>query len=153
VTVAPGVDYFVTDGLSVGVDAAIGYSSGTSLDSLGTTTQFSSKSFGVAARLGGNLALTAFVSIWLRGEIGYGTAENSASSANGTNQHSRTRTWLDLSAPVLIHPSTHFFVGAGPFFFHELSDKDQYDVENNGTQLGLSLVLGGWFGDLRAHAK
>jgi hypothetical protein len=64
----------------------------------------------------------------------------------GTNQHSRTRTWIDISAPVLLHPSSHFFVGAGPFLFHELSDKDQYDFENTATQLGVSFFLGGWFG-------
>ena len=74
------------------------------------------------------------------------------SSVSGTNQHSRTRTWVDISAPFLLHPSSHFFVGAGPFLFHELSDKDQYDSENRATWLGLSLVLGGWFGGSGAHA-
>jgi hypothetical protein len=149
----PSADYFVTDGVSVGVDAFIDYSSGTSVDSLGTTTQLSSTSVGVAPRLGANLVLTELVSIWLRGEIGYGTVNQTEASADGTNQHSRTRTWIDISAPFLLHPSSHFFVGAGPFLFHELSDKDQYNFENDATELGVSLVLGGWFGAPGVHAK
>ena len=153
VNLAPSVDYFFTDGVSVGVDAFIGYSSGTSVDSLGTATQFSSTKIGVAPRLGGNLALTELVSIWLRGEIGRGTVNQSEASADGTNQHSRTRSWVEISAPILLHPSSHFFVGAGPFLFHELSDKDQYDLQNDATNLGVSLVLGGWFVAPGVHAR
>ncbi len=149
----PSVDYFFTNGVSVGVDAFIGYSSGTSLDSLGTTTQLSSTNIGVAPRLGANLVLTELVSIWLRGEIGYGTLNQTAASADGTNQHSLTRSWLAISAPLLLHPSSHFFVGGGPFLFHELSDKDQYDVQNDATDLGVSLELGGWFDAPLVHAK
>ncbi len=152
VNLEPSIDYF-TDGVSVGVDAFIGYSSGTSLDSLGTTTQASSTNIGVAPRLGANLALTELVSIWLRGELGFGTVNTTAASVDGTNQHSRARTWIDISAPLLLHPSSHFFVGAGPFFFRELSDKDQYNFQNDATSLGVSLVLGGWFSAPGVPAK
>ena len=68
-------------------------------------------------------------------------------------EHSRTRTWIDISAPLLLHPSSHFFVGADPFLFHELSDKDQYNAENDATNLGVSLVLGGWFRAAESRAK
>jgi hypothetical protein len=153
VNLAPSVDYFFADGISVGVDAFVGYSKGTSLDSLGGTTQFSATSVGVAPRLGGSLALTELVSIWLRGEIGYGTLNQIQASADGTNQHSRTLSWIEVSAPLLVHPSTHFFLGAGPFLFHELSDKDQYKFENDATKLGVNLVLGGWFGAPGVDAK
>jgi hypothetical protein len=153
VNLAPSVDYFLEDGVSIGVDAFVGYSSGTSLDSLGTTTQLSSTNIGVAPRLGANLTLTELVSIWLRGELGYGTVNQTETSADGTNQHSRTRTWIEISAPFLLHPSSHFFVGAGPFLFHELSDKDQFNFENDATTLGVSLLLGGWFAAPGMHAK
>ena len=148
----PSIDYFLVDAISIGAATFFGYSSGTGLDANGTETQFSSTDFGIAPRLGANLALTTFASIWLRGDVGFGTVSSSVSSVSGTNQHSRTRTWVDISAPFLLHPSSHFFVGAGPFLFHELSDKDQYDSENRATWLGLSLVLGGWFGGSGAHA-
>jgi hypothetical protein len=153
VNLAPSVDYFLEEGVSVGVDAFLGYSNGTSLDSLEGTTHFSARSIGFAPRLGSNLALTELVSVWLRGEIGYGTVSQSQASADGTNQHSRTRTWVEFSAPLLLHPSSHFFLGAGPFLFHELSDKDQYNYENDATQLGVNLVLGGWFGAPGVDAK
>ena len=121
----PSIDYFLVDAISIGADAFFGYPSGTGLDSNGTETQFSSTDFGIAPRLGPNLALTTFASIWLRGDLGFGTVSSSVSSVSGTNQHSRTRTWVDISAPFLPHPSSHFFVGAGPFLFHELSDTQQ----------------------------
>jgi hypothetical protein len=153
VNLEPSFDYFLEEGVSVGVNAFIGYSSGTSLDSLGTTTQRSSTNVGVAPRLGANVALTELVSIWLRGELGYGTVNQTATSADGTNQHSRTRTWIEISAPFLLHPSSHVFVGAGPFLFHELSDKDQNNLDNDATTLGVSLLLGGWFAAPGGHAK
>jgi hypothetical protein len=150
VKVAPSIDYFVLNGVSVGAEVAIGNSNGTSLDESGAETQVSSNSFDAAARIGANLRLAAAVSIWLRGAIGYGTVDQSISNVSATNQHSRTRSWIDISMPLLVHPASHFFVGAGPFIFHELSDKDQYEFENDATQLGLSLILGGWFGS-EAH--
>jgi hypothetical protein len=145
VTIAPSVDYFFTNNVSMGIDLPISNSSGTGLDPAGATTRFSSSSFGIAARLGANLPLLAELSIWLTGDIGHGTVHSSISSANGTNEHSRTRSWIDVSAPLLVHPASHFFVGFGPFVFHELSNQDQNNIDNKGTQLGARLVLGGWF--------
>jgi hypothetical protein len=153
VWVEPSVDYFVVDEISIGADAFVGYSSGNGLDSNGTVTELSATNFGIAPSLGANLPLTEWASIWLRGDLGFGTVSSSVSSLDGTNQHSRKRTWIDLSLPFLVHPSSHFFVGVGPFLFHELSDKDQYDFENRGTELGLSLVLGGWFDGPGTHAS
>jgi len=112
----------------------------------GAETQFSSTSFGGAVRAGYNVELVTVASIWLRAGAGYGSVDSSVSSADGTNQHTRTRGWVELSAPFLVHPVTHFFFGAGPFLFHELDSRDQYNNENDATQLGVSLLLGGWFG-------
>ena len=153
VNLGPSFDYFFTRDVSIGLDAFIGYTSGRERDSSGATTHFSSTSTGVAPRLGGNLALTACLSLWLRGEIGYGTVNESQTSNDGTNEHSRTRSWLKIDLPLLLHPSSHFFVGLGPFVFHELSDRDQYSQENDATALGASLLLGGWFGVADAPGK
>lgn len=99
----------------MGIDVPISYSSGTSLDSSGTPTESSSKSIGIAPRLGANLALTELLSIWLRGSLGYSNVNQSVSSASGTNQHMSSRLWVAVSAPLLVHPTSHFFIGAGPF--------------------------------------
>jgi hypothetical protein len=147
----PSFDYFVEDDVSIGVDAFIGHNQGTSYNSVGLATQFSSTSRGIAPRLGANVALTQFVSIWLSGELGIGTVDQSQVSAEGTNQQQTTRTWLDFSAPLLAHPTAHFFVGAGPFLFHELSDKNQFNFQNAATSVGAQLLLGGWFAAPGAH--
>ena len=153
VSLAPSFDYFINTDVSVGAGVAIGYASGTSVGPSGMTTQFSSKSVGIAPHLGGNLRLTEPLSIWLRGEIGYGTVDQSQSAAGGTNQHTRARWWVTVSAPLLLHPSSHFFVGAGPYVVHELSDQDQNGTQNEATVLGVSLVLGGWFAAADTPAK
>jgi hypothetical protein len=63
---------------------------------------------------------------------------------DASRQHDRTRLWVELSLPLLVHPASHFFVGAGPFVFHELSDVDQNSYENDATTLGAAFLLGGW---------
>src|SRR6185369_2665373 len=148
-TIEPGIDYFVTDHASIGATLVIAHSGGTGLDYSGTRTEFASTSFGLELGAGYNLRLSAIASIWLRGNVGFGSFDSSVSSASGTNQHNGTRGWVDASTPLLVHPATHFFVGAGPFLFRELSNWDQYNRENKATRLGLSLVLGGWFGGPR----
>jgi hypothetical protein len=70
--------------------------------------------------------------------------DQNETSSNGTNQHSRHRMWVEFSLPLLIHMSSHFFLGAGPSVFHELIDQDQYDYENEETSVGVSSMLGGW---------
>jgi len=148
-TIEPGIDYFVTDHASIGGSLVIAHSGGTGLDYSGTSTEFASTSFGLDLGAGYNLRLSTIASIWLRGKVGFGSVDSSVSSASGSNQHTRTRGWVDVSAPILVHPATHFFFGAGPFLLHDLSNRDQYNYENKATRLGLSLVLGGWFGGPR----
>ena len=46
--------------------------------------------------------------------------------------------------PLLAHAASHLFVGVGPYVFHELSNTDQYDQENDARSVGASFLLGGW---------
>lgn len=144
--IAPSVDYFVGNGTSMGAEIDIGYSSGSGFDAWGTPTESSSTSFGGALRAGYDVRLSSKASIWLLVGAGYGSVASDISSEKGSNQHTWTRGWIDASAPVLLHPASHFFVGVGPFLFHEFDSRDQYDLEINATRLGVSLILGGWFG-------
>jgi len=153
VAIEPGIDYFVTDHASIGCSLAIAHSGGTGLDSSGVSTEFASTSLGLELGAGYNVRLSAVVSIWLRGGVGFGSVDSSVSSASSTNQHTRTRGWADVSLPLLVYPATHFFVGAGPFLFRELSNRDQHDYDNSATREGLSLVLGGWFGGLATPVR
>jgi hypothetical protein len=144
VNFAPGVDYFLVNNVSIGVDVFISHQAGTTFGSNGAQTNTDSMVVGFAPRLGVNLPLTALLSFWPQAEVGFGTVATNQTSGLGTNEHTRTRSWVQVSAPFLIHPTSHFFVGAGPYLFHELSDADQNGYENEATTLGSSLVLGGW---------
>ncbi len=140
----PSFDYFMADELSLGFDLYFSHSGGNTLDGAGVRTDFDDTSKGIAPRLGVNLAASKLVSIWPRAEIGFGTIDQSSTALALTNQHSRTVIWVELSVPVLFHVASHFFVGAGPYLQHELTDQDQYDFENDATTVGASALLGGW---------
>jgi hypothetical protein len=52
--------------------------------------------------------------------------------------------WLGLYAPVLIHPTRHFFLGIGPDVFVDLSRKVDEAMQKR-SSWGASSVVGGWF--------
>jgi hypothetical protein len=145
VDLEPGFDYFVMDQVSLGVDSFASYSTSKSFDSSGVETNSSSTSLGLAVRPGVDLPLLrGALSVWLQGELGFGFVTSKQDSAAGSNDHSRNRTWVRLQAPLLIHATTHMFLGAGPYLFAELSDTDQLHYENDATKVGATFVLGGW---------
>jgi hypothetical protein len=48
-----------------------------------------------------------------------------------------------MSAPLLVHIAQHYFIGLGPYLSYDLSDSGGA-VENLGTTLGVSSLVGGW---------
>lgn len=145
VNLAPSLDYFVLDHLSVGVSAFISHSSGTAREADDTTVDFASTGTGVGPRVGSSVAIAKWSTFWPQIELGYGTLSSKLSSREGTNRHSRTRSWLRLSAPMLFDVTSHFLLGAGPYFFHEISDTDQYGAEHKAESFGARLLMVGWF--------
>jgi hypothetical protein len=144
VDLMPSADYFVLDNLSIGLDAFISHSSGNSLDPNDTPTDFASTSIGVGPRIGSTVRIVEWSSLWPQVELGYGTLSTKLSSREGTNQHSSKRSWLRLSAPVLFNVTSHFLLGVGPYFFHEISNTDQYGTENKAESVGARLLMAGW---------
>jgi hypothetical protein len=145
VLVEPGLAYFIADGWSLGGAVLIGHSNGTSYDASGTKTDASSDSFGFAARAGLAVPFAANrLSWWPQFEIGWGIATSNQTSPFGSNDHTNTRSWLEGFVPLLVHPTRHVLLGAGPYIFHELSDTDQRGFENDATTVGARFVLGGW---------
>jgi hypothetical protein len=129
-SIEPGFDYFVADGVSVGIDAELAHSGGASFDSTGAKTDSSSTSYGLAPRLDFHSFLVGEVlSIWPQAEIGIGSLTQEESAAGGTNEHERSRVWVEASLPVLVHATSHLFMGAGPYVDHELSDVDQFQYK------------------------
>jgi len=143
---SPSADYFVLDNVSIGIHAFISRSRGNLLDPNDTPTDSASTSIGVGPRVGSNVPIVKWSSLWPQVELGYGRLSTKLSSREGTNQHSRSRVWLRLSAPVLVNVTSHFLLGAGPYFFHEISNTDQYGTENKAESVGVSLLMVGWFG-------
>ncbi|HLK92988.1 MAG TPA: hypothetical protein VKZ18_24050 [Polyangia bacterium] len=112
----PALDYFITNGLSIGGLVGFVYGGGT------TTVN-------VGARAGFNQALVDKVSFWpTAGIVG------SFQSGNGTSSSSAK---LVVLAPFLYHPAPHFFLGAGPFLSYLVKGGPD-------TQYGLDFVIGGW---------
>jgi hypothetical protein len=142
---SPSADFFVRDNVSIGLDAFISHSSGKLRDPNDTPTDFASTSIGVGPRVGSHVPLGEWGSLWPQIELGYGTQSVKLSSREGTNQHSSNRVWLRLSAPVLFNVTSHFLLGAAPYFFDELAKADQYGNENKGESVGLRLLMVGWF--------
>lgn len=130
---APAADVFVIDGLSVGGTIAFQY------NKLGN---YDGTRFSIGPRVGYNFAFTNLLSFWPK--IGFAYAHTSAdynvseadlASGKRTSHDSLA---LNLFAPLMIHPTTHFFVGLGPFLDVDLAGSDRV------TSYGLRFTLGGW---------
>jgi hypothetical protein len=104
--------------------------------------------FSIGPRLGYNLGLSDFVSIWPKIGISYARTSTTTSTLvpdagqTSTTTVKRTTTGsgvaLNLFAPLLFHPAEHFFAGLGPFLDTDLSG------DNRTTVWGLKLTIGGW---------
>ena len=89
-------------------------------------------------------AVSGALSLWPQAELGLGGGTSELNSSAGSNDHTSKVVWVQASIPLLVHPAAHFFLGAGPYVFHHLSNVDQNNFENDGTSVGASFLLGGW---------
>ncbi len=163
VTVGPSLDYFVLRNVSIGLTASVSYSDakGYGADSSLVETTTTSVSGGV--RFGLNVPLARVLSLYPRVTLGVeslhrelalisGRSLSIVGSAIGTPATTQSGPWIDLSVPLLLHPVPHFFIGAGPVFFHAFGRAQEGpDVGGQRTNVGATLILGGhWGGDLPA---
>lgn len=139
VDLAPALDYFPIRNFSIGGFLGLKYS---------TTGDNDSNRFSIGPRLGYNLGLSDFVSIWPKIGISYARTSTTTSTLvpdagqTSTTTVKQTTTGsgvaLNLFAPLLFHPAEHFFAGLGPFLDTDLSG------DNRTTVWGLKLTIGGW---------
>lgn len=134
--IGPAADYFVIQNLSVGGLVMFDYQS---------AGDSSSTRFLIGPRVGYNIPFTDALGLWPK--IGFSFTHDSVSTdlpsgqtdADLTVSRSGSHLTLNLFAPVMFHPVTHFFVGFGPFLDADLSG------DNKVTSFGGRLTIGGWF--------
>ncbi len=139
ITIAPALDYFAIDGLSVG--GQLGYSSTSQGD-------LSASAIIIGPRVGYNLGLTENISLWPRLAFQYrivNLSRDNPPPATGTTDVSGNKMTVGVDAPILFHPAEHFFIGLGPYFEMDLSSKIEGDDADKDTAFGLKSVVGGWF--------
>ena len=129
VAIRPSLDYFVAPNVTVG--GMVGYVRGDSTFGGGAS---SDTEVIVGVRGGYNLRMTDLVSLWGRVEVVY------AHISGGVTGYLVP---LIVNVPVLIHPASHFFLGAGPTFSTELASSSVART----TNYGLQGIIGGYFGD------
>ena len=135
ITLAPAVDYFVIENLSIGGFISLSH---TALEDGDFTV------FGIGPRVGYNIPLNDSVSIWPK--VGFSfTSFSSSSEAEDEGDvvveesSGNDGLTLNLFVPFMFHPAKNFFAGFGPFLDVDLTG------DNKATRLGARLTLGGWF--------
>jgi|GEM_PF-628313 len=151
--VEPAFEYFVLPDLSVGASAFFGYSDSTS----GIALNDKNVQYGVTGKIGSNIWMGNIVSLWPRfalgvwqsrstfsGSSGYISIDGSSFPIGPGTEITENAMFIEVYAPVLLHPCPHFFVGIGPDgyldLFHSASG-----LPNKRSFFGLSSTVGGWF--------
>jgi hypothetical protein len=151
-----GADYFFVDRVSFGGAASGSYSSNSGIDPT-TRSQVTSSSTGgsVLVRLGVDIPMGKLVSFWPRASLGTSSRTiHENESGGGATTEVDNPVFVGLYAPLLVHPSPHFFVGFGPSVSRDLShpvvvfDPNVATTgptqQNTSTTVGVGLVVGGW---------
>jgi hypothetical protein len=155
---SPGFDYFVIRRFSIGVDVTVAYVNqrGYGADSSLVETAITTVAGG--ARLGLDVPLGDVVSFYPRLTLGVESLHREAtvvgrgslsvaSSPTGAPSETLVGPYVSVFAPLLLHPTAHFFVGVGPSLFHEFG-KANADPSIGGerTTIAGRMVVGGWWG-------
>ncbi len=150
------LDYFVVRNVSLGLDL---YSFVGTLDSSapdGSRATLQTEHLRIGGRIGVNVPFGKSFSWYPRVAFGYeniqeddmASGQASISNATGFASTRQAGAYLDVYAPLLIHPASHFFLGFGPELFQNFGDVTAggRDVGGLRTSLGAGLVIGGYWG-------
>ncbi len=132
-SILPAADYFIMKNLSIGGVIGVVYQK---------TGDSKATAFKLGPRVGYNIEFSRLVSFWPKIGISYSHTKNKHSTEiNGQDFTSTTKNnavQLNIFAPVMVHPASHFFVGFGPFVDTDLNG------DHRATIWGLRLTIGGW---------
>jgi hypothetical protein len=150
---APAFDYFVVENVTFGGSIVLRYYDEVALLN-NSVLKTSATTYGAGVRVGYNIPFGEVVSWWLRGGV-FAWRQRSKQSADygasivadGTSvafaDHYETAAVFSIYAPLLVHPTSHLFLGFGPDIYTDFSHSVA-EFENRRTFWGLSSVLGGW---------
>jgi hypothetical protein len=151
------VHWFVVKNLSLGLDFELQWSDSTGYgaDSSLVSTKTTLVSGGPV--VGYNVPFGDFFSFWPHVTLGVhhrhveqslvSGSSLSTGDATGSPSYSQDGPWIHVHAPLLVHPTPHFFVGFGPSLYHDFARAQGVPgVGAESTTLGAGLTVGGWFG-------
>jgi len=144
-------DYFVAPHVSLGLMAGANWYSGSAISGSSSSSNFV---FRAGPRLGYDIPLTDYVSWWPQIGVDYRSESTGSStlSTGGTtvtvaNTNTTSAFAFTAVAPILIHPTRGFFIGAGPAFYTEISNSTSSggaSFDNpKVTSVGLMATIGG----------
>jgi hypothetical protein len=141
--IAPNVQYFVIEGLSLGGTLVFDWQHPNQGSDVTT--------FGIGPTVGYNLWLSpGSLSLWPQATFTFNTGSTNVPNPTGTGQVSATLTTMNVGVfvPLLIHPVKHFHFGVGPFFKIDVSSKES--IGNNSgdydkfMNVGIAAEVAGW---------
>lgn len=141
VSITPALDYFISPNFSVGGLVRLSYESNVAFTG-GAADQ---TVFGLGARAGYNIVLTNVLTWWINGGLLY---LHDSYDAGALGDFSGNRFQLQLFAPLLWHPASHFFIGLGPAFATDLVSSYEGNDAPKLTSFGLLSTIGGYWGGL-----
>jgi hypothetical protein len=148
VTIGLGADYFLVNHVSIGLVVNGGYSRQTAPTATGATVTDSGWSFAAGPRVGVDLPLGRLLSIYPRAALTLGPGAATETLKTITSQSSDADLALSVSLPLLVHPASHFFVGAGPALTRDLWRRISFPIApglvDDATTLEVLMLIGGW---------
>ena len=139
--VSTGADYFVARGLSLGLDTSISYESARGYGSSDGETA----SVGAAFRVGADVPLGRFISLWPQGGVGFSWFERTSVFPSSSD----VGVTLALYFPLLLHLRSHVFLGVGPAVTHSFFHATEIPLPSSDTEVttvSVRTMLGGYFG-------
>jgi len=158
VFVEPALEYFVIPDVSIGIEADFLWRDTKGYGADGSLVETKYLLVGGGPHIGVNLPMGRRISLYSRLMLGLhhveqdeqlvsGRSLSIAASPTGSASVSRLGPWLELEAPLLVRVAHHFFVGAGPWLYHDFSRaQGRPDVGAERTSAGATMIFGGFWG-------
>lgn len=146
-SLAPGLDYFFADHVSLGIAAGIAYAKVQTPAAGGRTLDDRQLSLYITPRFGVDLPITSALSLYPRASMAIGVDDVERESPLGVaNDRTDVVVTFGVFAPLLVHFASHAFVGIGPSAAHDVVRKNTNGGRRDtlGTTFGASALVGAW---------